>query len=96
MTFAEELAKTAAASKRAALATALHDPHIKILRDLCQKAAEKGNTSTTVTIADLILRDGVKPNLQQLAGYARNELHMSVGCYPDHIYLDWSPAPTPR
>ena len=94
MTFAGELAQISALAQKAAFAA--HEPHIKVLRDLCQKSAEKGNTSTTVTVSDLILRDGVKPNLQQLAKYASNELHMSVGCYPDHIYLDWTPAPTLR
>lgn len=92
MSFAEELAKTAAASKRAALATALHDPHAAILRDRCQKAAEAGRDFTIVTFADMVTRDGVTPNLERLAEYANKELGLSAFVRWSQIELSWTPT----
>ena len=92
MTFAEELAQTAAASKKAALATALHDPHIAILRNKCQKAAEAGKDFTVITSADLATRDGVTPNLERLAEYANKELGLSAFVRGSHIELGWTPT----
>ena len=90
MTFAEELAQNAIAAQNAA--AVVYPPHIARMQELCRKAAAGGKTCATILIGDLTLRDGVKPNFEKLAAYARNEWHMGAVTNEGFILLDWAPT----